>query len=975
MFRPYFAKIAMNTPVITLLLLLSSPALLLAENSVPAWEYSVQPVYGYRSDGKPGREVKITLPEKLKKKAFLDVTIQGKTETTELTPPAEGASEFLVLLPENVGVKNPENGKITLRIGENKMEKNLSVDAMKHWKVYLYNHSHVDIGYTNTHKNVELLHKKNILEGIKLAEETKDYIHGAAYRWNPEVTWPLERLWQSNPEEREKIIDAIKKDYLCIDASYVNLNTSTCSDEELFHIFDFSRKMQKLTGKPMDVFQQIDIPGMSWGLVPVMAQEGVKYIMSWPNSDRAGNAHRNLDGQPIWWVAPDGKSKVLFFQPGSYANSGSMGKGGSTGRPWFGQRDPNKVPAVIKTGTAHVDFTKKCQELQKANSPFDFLVLSWTLWDNCPLDADVPEAVKTWNERYAYPKIIISGAHEIMSMIEQKYGDSLPVVKGDYTEYWTDGLGTASRLTAMNRVSKEKLTQAETLWTMLNNGMEAPREEFDEAWRYIALGSEHTYCAENPSEPYFQDAIWKEKQSYFHQAADKTTSLFDESLAPATDKSNGALGPAEGPANGGIAVFNTHSWDIKRGLVTVSRAESRKGDLVVDEQGKELPSQRLSSGELVFFAENVPALSSRHYRITKGTAKETTGCKVTDTTLENGILRISLDPKSGNITKLISGNSDYNYANGNGVNTFSWLPANIDKPEADTVEKISITENGPLVVELRVESQAKGCRKVIRSVRLVQGQPWVEISNIVDKLPLLEKDGIHFGFEFNIPESKTRLDIPWGIMEIEKDQWPQGNRNWLAIQRWVDVSNDKAGVTLCSLDAPLIEHGTRTANISLSWGSKGPWLNKLEPSSTIYSWAMNNHWHTNFPLTQEGEVNFRYRVLPHGTYSPVESNRFGVEQSQPLVYVATNKDPQVKPFISLDNEKVYVTILKPTNEKGTSIVRLRSLSDKPETVHISFPGGTPKSVHKCTLEEIPSEKVEKELTILPLGMVTLRIEK
>ena len=54
----------------------------------------------------------------------------------------------------------------------------------------------------------------------------------------------------------------------------------------------------------------------------------------------------------------------------------------------------------------------------------------------------------------------------------------------------------------------------------------------------------------------------------------------------------------------------------------------------------------------------------------------------------------------------------------------------------------------------------------------------------MDKLPLTEKDGIHFGFNFNIPGSKTRVDIPWGIMEVEKDQWVQGNRNWLVLQRW-----------------------------------------------------------------------------------------------------------------------------------------------------------------------------------------------
>ena len=73
-------------------------------------------------------------------------------------------------------------------------------------------------------------------------------------------------------------------------------------------------------------------------LVPVMAQEGIKYVISWPNTDRGGNAHsRNIDGMPFWWVGPDGHSKVLFLQPGKYSNSGSMDKGNTTGRPWFGE--------------------------------------------------------------------------------------------------------------------------------------------------------------------------------------------------------------------------------------------------------------------------------------------------------------------------------------------------------------------------------------------------------------------------------------------------------------------------------------------------------------------------------------------------------------------------------------------------------------------------------------------------------------
>ncbi|WP_302586779.1 glycosyl hydrolase-related protein [Paraprevotella clara] len=267
----------------------------------------------------------------------------------------------------------------------------------------------------------------------------------------------------------------------------------------------------------------------------------------------------------------------------------------------------------------------------------------------------------------------------------------------------------------------------------------------------------------------------------------------------------------------------------------------------------------------------------------------------------------------------------------------------------------------------------KGCRSVTRTVRLVAGQPWVETTNVVDKLPLLDKDGIHFGFGFNVPQGVTKVDIPWGVMEMEKDQWPQANRNWIALQRWLDVSNDTHGVTWCALDAPLFEYGDRTANISLGWGGQGPWLTKLEPSSTVYSWAMNNHWHTNFPLTQDGPVAFRYRIHPHGGYDAVAANRFGLEQAQPLVHVTADKNPDVKPVVAVDNRDVYVTVLKSMGKDNEMIVRLRSVSDKEETVALDFPARRPSSVSLCPLEEQPGQAVEGTLTMRPYGMATLKL--
>jgi alpha-mannosidase len=942
-------------------------------------ECLVQPYYRYRQDGKPGREIILRLTgAKLLGKAQVEVNVMGKKEITDI-PAADTAYSFCtILLPPEIGLKEEASVTVTLRQGFSKLKKSLTIPPMRQWTVYIYSHSHVDIGYTNTQANVEILHKINIDEGIKLGEATRDYPSGAPYRWNTEVTWPLERYWHdASPVQKERIISAIKKKYLCVDATYLNTNTSACSEEEMFQMFRFSREMQKLTGVQMNSVQQVDIPGVSWGLVPVMVQEGVKYIMSWPNTARAGYSHA-LDEKPFWWVGPDKKSKILFFQPGMYGNSGSMTKGGATGRPWFGQRDPDKVPAVIKTGSADVNFLKALSERERKDYPFNYYVVSWSLWDNCPLDADLSDAVREWNAKYAFPHLVIAGAGEIMEMIEKGYGDRLPVVEGDFTEYWTDGLGTAAGLIAKNRSAKETLVQAEILWTMLHPGKAAPREEFDEAWRYIALGTEHTWCAENTTEPFFQDAIWKGKQSCFREAWDRTQVMVEKAIAPATDRSSGALGPPEGPSNGGVVVFNTHSWK-HGGLITLSKSESMPGDRVTDDKGNEVPSQRLSTGELAFLATDVPPFGSRHYRVVKGKPAITEGCTIDGTILKNKELQVTVSRVTGNITDLIQLSSGQNYADvkvNGGLNAFRWMPGDSDNAHADSVISVSVSESGPVLAELRVVSKGRGCRNVIRSVRIVYGQQWVEITNIVDKLPLIEKDGIHFGFGFDIPQAITRMDIPWGIVRAEKDQWSVANRNWLTMQRWIDISNNTDGITWCSLDAPLVESGGMTANQTGNWnGERKPWLKTTEPGSIIYSWVMNNHWFTNFPLTQDGPVIFRYRIMPHGVYDAAMSNRFGLEQSQPLIHLAANNNAISKPMIALDGSPaVTVTIIKSSSEAGRVIIRLRSVSDKDETIRLSWPAGNPKMVNICEMEEIPGKEVAGDVTVPANGLLTLKAE-
>lgn len=202
-----------------------------ADNKPISVEYEVKPLYGFSKDKSPGRIVNVKFSgEKISPKFTIEAKCgsQKSKHSYNLTDDSTSTVEFL--LPDPVGVEKEESVVMTLRADGKEYIDTIVVPAMRHFTVYLYNHSHVDIGYTNTHKNIETLHKNNVLEGMRLGQETSNYPDGAKMVWNPEVTWPIERLWNTQPEMRDSIISAIRNGHIAVDASYLHVNTSICAD-------------------------------------------------------------------------------------------------------------------------------------------------------------------------------------------------------------------------------------------------------------------------------------------------------------------------------------------------------------------------------------------------------------------------------------------------------------------------------------------------------------------------------------------------------------------------------------------------------------------------------------------------------------------------------------------------------------------------------------------------------------------------
>jgi alpha-mannosidase len=825
------------------------------------------------------------------------------------------------------------------------------LNPVRPWQIFLLPHSHVDIGFTALQADVEKKQNANIETGMRLARATAEYPSGSRFKWNVEVLWPVENyLRDGNPEQREGFISAVRAGQIGLDAFYDNALTGLERPEELLNLMSYAMRLSQVCGVPIDSAMISDVPGYTWSTVSAMAQAGVKYFSFAPNYfDRMGATMKEWQNRPFWWESADGKHRVLCWCPSrGYALGHLIGEGAAL---------TQFLPSYLS-------------ELETNAYPYDITYLRWNVHgDNGSPDEHLSDVVKDWNARYVYPKLVISTTATAFREFEVRYGARLPVFRGDYTPYWEDGAASSARETALNRASDERLVQAEALWTIRNPGA-YPAAEFQEGWRNALLYSEHTWGAHNsisqPDLPFVQEQ-WKVKQG-FALAADR---ISRELIRSASNPAEPVLG-AEW-----IDVYNTSSWP-RTDLVTVSAENSRTGDRVIDGFGKPVLSQRLTSGELVFVARKVSPFGASRFRVEPGSCVLKGNAKAEATRLISSDFFLRIDELTGNIQYLYSRLVGRELVNSNAptqLNQYFYLPDSDTRgAQSSGPPRIRIKENGPLVASLLIESDAPGCKSLTREVRVVDGLNRIELINTLDKLAVRAKEGVHFGYGFDVPKGVIRMDVGWAQVRPEIDQIPAACKNWFSVQRWLDISNDRFGVTWCPVDAPLVELGGLTANLIGSQTDPSVWIKHLSPTQTIFSWVMNNHWHTNYRADQEGPTVFRYALRPHRIFAPDEAAKFGVSCSQPLLALRAGGLSPLESWLRLSNDKVAVTALKPADDGKGWIVRLFGFSGQPQTVKLLWGKPSPQRMWLSDLSEMPRHEASRSIEVPAWGIVTLRAE-
>ena len=912
------------------------------------------PYAPYRPDGKPGREIAVTLKDaKLYGKVSIVVESAGAREETTLPGTPRGAEHFSVFMPAAAGITNECDATIKLRSGRTALEQTITVPGCKLRVYYVLMHSHCDIGYTDIQPHIAAKQAQNVVHALELIEQTKQYPKDAQFKWNTEGFWQVEQFYKiATAKQKAAFEQAVRERRICVDGMYGNLLTGLARGEELLRQFEFSAELGQRCGVKCESMMISDVPGLIWGTVPALAQAGIRYISDGPNAsrgmigDRIGYVRVRYENHPFWWVSPSGQERALYW--------GAQG-GYSIGHHCASIRD------------AIAELT---DQLEEWGYPYDIVQLRWTKGDNGGPDETVMPMVREWNEKYAWPKLVISTTAEMFHAFEKRYGDQLPVLRGDMTPYWEDGAGSSARETGINRLASDRMTQGEILWTLFQPKA-LPAAGYEEALKNIAMYSEHTWGAHNSiSAPDldFVKAQWKIKQAFALDGQSETEKLLADALA--------TRGHAAEPV-AAVDVFNTASWP-RTDLVTLPASMKLAGDVVKNEQGETMPSQRLSSGELAFIARGVSPFGGRRFTLEAGNAKPAGAARADGDSLTDSSLAVKLDAQSGAITSLRAGGLDHEFVDAGadlGLNAYLYLPGgDVKDAQRNGPARITVKENGPLLASLLVESEAPGCHHLAREIRLVDGLARVDLIDTIDKKAIRSVEGVHLGFAFNVPHPMVRINIPWAVIQPEKDQLDGACKNWFCVERWVDISNDKLGLTWFTVEAPLLEIGGLTANLPRSQPNPRAYMSSIKPSAKIYSWVMNNHWHTNYRADQEGKTVFRYAMRPHAAYDQIAAAHFGVESTEPLIATPATGSPPALPLVEISAGPILLTSLKPSNDGKALILRLYNIGDTTAHASLKWNSVVPKALSVSDLLEKVGAAASTTVELSAYEVRTLRAD-
>jgi alpha-mannosidase len=411
-------------------------------------------------------------------------------------------------------------------------------------------------------------------------------------------------------------------------------------------------------------------------------------------------------------------------------------------------------------------------------------------------------------------------------------------------------------------------------------------------------------------------------------------------------------------------VFNPHPWPVTE-QVEMQYSVQPTGVHVVDADGRLVPSQPVQSvastddkgrGATAFKAE-VPAFGYRLFRMRPGappadsrwSAGRPGRLSATETTLENDILRVEVDPVTGWLAHLVDKRTGVDLVGGaagehtqicaDPTDTWGHRVVSYDWPgEPMQTTRMVLRENGNLRARLRVE-RAWGRSTMVEELVLGEDSDVVEVRVTIDWRE--EAHLMKVRFPVALRDAEATYEIPFGHVRRPVDGAEEPGQSWVDLSGTVD--GRPAGLAVVNN----AKHGYDVAPAS---PDRAPSIGITAVRSPVYSWHDPRLLDPRgfYSYQDQGRQHFRYLLVPHGgDWREADLSRRAAQLGAPVRAMLESfhggRLPASRSYLHDGGGQVMVTAVKAHEEQSADggapdiVVRAVETWGRPGTATIDIP--------------------------------------
>jgi alpha-mannosidase len=792
--------------------------------------------------------------------------------------------------------------------------------------MHLTGNSHIDAAWLWPWTETVDVVKRTFGTALQLMNEYPDYTYTqSAAQYN---AWIAGKYPQMNEQIKQRIKEGR---WEIVGGMWVEPDLNMPDGEaQVRSILVGKRWFQKEYGVDVRIGWNPDSFGYTWQLPQIYKRSGIDYFVT---QKTAWNDTNQFPFKLFWWESPDG-SKVLTYFPHDYGNDnlnpvrlshdftiarehapgltemmdlyGSGDHGGGPTRAVLDEgvhwMQPEKIAPTMKFGTAQSYFT----EIEKKIAPESHT------WDY--------DSIAKGYERPAPP------AEGLVA---------IPTWKSElYFEYHRGVMTTQAGHKRNMRDSEEWALNAEKLASLAwLEGDQYPGDELTEAWKKITFNDFHDLAAGSGI-----GIIYNEAQQDYDQVRWATNEISQHAI-----KTLAANVDTQVTGGVPILVLNPLAWE-RSGTVTANvqlPAAAGGGISVLDGANRVVPSQVLERSDknhtyrLLISVDNVRSMGYKVLHVVPGARQFASDLKAEGMTIENALLKVTVDPQTGCITSLYDKKTKFETlapgACGNQLQTFKDLPKDYDAwnidpgtldhfTSIDKADSVELVAKGPLHGAIRVTHTWQNS-KFVQEIELDAGADQVDVANDIDwhETHVLLKAA----FPLAATSNKATYEVPYGSIErptTRNNSWEQAQFEVPAL-RWADLGDGRHGFSLLNNSKYGYDGKDNVLRISMLRSPTWP-----------------------DPDADRGHQHFTYALYPHGgDWKQALTVRHGYEYNYRLqaipVQAHTGSLPAEHAYVTVKPESVVLTALKKAEDTNGLVFRVYEWAGKSADVQIHVPKG------------------------------------